>query len=166
MALCKVNVCISKLFIYCNTSSSCVHVKSGVNIYLCMCASPCVSCMCLSVCVISNQGTSQNHVVCVKPAVTQSAFTCLKSTIYLLKVNNRNTRTRCEICSKLTIKTPKRRQWRRSGVFIVNFEHISHLVLKSLLLTLNMYMLTGKFDTFLYIVHSQVLLVLKYQGLA
>ena len=28
--------------------------------------------------------------------------------IYLLKVNNRNTRTRCEICLKLTIKTPKR----------------------------------------------------------
>ena len=26
--------------------------------------------------------------------------------IYLLKVNNRNTRTRCEICSKLTIKIP------------------------------------------------------------
>ena len=32
--------------------------------------------------------------------------------IYLLKVNNRNTRTRCEICSKLTIKTPERRHWR------------------------------------------------------
>ena len=30
--------------------------------------------------------------------------------IYLLKVNNRNTRARCEICSKLTIKTPKRGQ--------------------------------------------------------
>ena len=29
--------------------------------------------------------------------------------IYLLKVNNRNTRTRFEICSKLTIKTPERR---------------------------------------------------------
>ena len=29
--------------------------------------------------------------------------------IYLLKVNNRNTRTRCEICSKLAIKTPERR---------------------------------------------------------
>ena len=27
--------------------------------------------------------------------------------IYLLKVNNRNTRTRCEIRSKLTIKTPE-----------------------------------------------------------
>ena len=25
--------------------------------------------------------------------------------IYMFKVNNRNTRTRCEICSKLTIKT-------------------------------------------------------------
>ena len=29
-------------------------------------------------------------------------------------------------------------QWRRSGIFIVNFEHISHLVLVFLLLTLNM----------------------------
>ena len=56
---------------------------------------------------------------------------------YMFKVNNRNTRTRCEICSKLTIKTPERRQWRRSGVFIVNFEHISHLVLVFLLLTLS-----------------------------
>ena len=29
--------------------------------------------------------------------------------IYLLKVNNRATRTRSEICSKLTIKIPERR---------------------------------------------------------
>ena len=29
---------------------------------------------------------------------------------YLFKVNYRNTRTRCEICSKLTIKTPGRCQ--------------------------------------------------------
>ena len=43
--------------------------------------------------------------------------------IYQVKVNNRNTRTRCEICSKLTIKTPYRRHSRRSGAFIVNFEH-------------------------------------------
>ena len=28
---------------------------------------------------------------------------------YLFKVNNKSTRTRCEICSKLTIKTPERR---------------------------------------------------------
>ena len=27
------------------------------------------------------------------------------ASVYLLKVNNRNTRTRCEICSKLTIMT-------------------------------------------------------------
>ena len=58
--------------------------------------------------------------------------------VYLLKVNNRNTRTSCEICSKLTIKIPKRRQWRRSGIFILNFEHISHFVLVFLLLTLKM----------------------------
>ena len=53
--------------------------------------------------------------------------------IYLLKVNNRNTTARCEICSKSTIKTTG-----RSGVFIVNFEHISYLLLVLLLITLNM----------------------------
>ena len=46
----------------------------------------------------------------------------------MFKVNKRNTRTRCEICSKLTIKIPEQRQCRGSGIFIVNFEHISHLV--------------------------------------
>ena len=61
----------------------------------------------------------------------------------MFKVNNRNTRTRCEICSKLTIKTAERRHWRRSGVFIANFEHILHLVLVFLLLTLNMYLPAG-----------------------
>ena len=45
---------------------------------------------------------------------------------YMFKVNNRNTRTRCEIC-----------YWCRSGVFIVNCEHISPLVLVFLLLTLS-----------------------------
>ena len=57
--------------------------------------------------------------------------------IQLFKVINRNTRTRCKVCSKLTIKTPERRQWHRSGVFIVNFEHTSHLALVCLLLTLS-----------------------------
>ena len=56
--------------------------------------------------------------------------------IYLLKVNNRNTRPRCEICSKLTIKTDRRHR-SRFGVFIVNFEYISQLVLVFLLLTLS-----------------------------
>ena len=49
---------------------------------------------------------------------------------YTCKVDNRNTRARCEICLKLTIK-------RRFGVFIVNFERISHLVQEFLLLTLS-----------------------------
>ena len=61
--------------------------------------------------------------------------------IYLLKVNNRNTRTRCEICSKLTIKTSERCKWHLSGIFTLNFEHISHLALVFLLATLNMYLL-------------------------
>ena len=53
---------------------------------------------------------------------------CLSLTLtgsYMFKVNNRNTRTNCEICSRLTIKTPERRHCRGFGVFIVDFEHIS-----------------------------------------
>ena len=55
--------------------------------------------------------------------------------IYLFIVSNKNTRKRCEIYWKLTIKKPKRRQWRPSGVFIVNFEYILHLFHLFLLLT-------------------------------
>ena len=64
-------------------------------------------------------------------------FVLIQANIYLFKFNNRNTRKRCETCSKLTIKTTEWRQWRRSGVFIVNFEHISLHFLVFLLLTLN-----------------------------
>ena len=40
----------------------------------------------------------------------------------LIQSNNRNNRKRCEICLKLIIKKPDRRQWPHSGVFVVNFE--------------------------------------------
>ena len=52
------------------------------------------------------------------------AFTTQQTIIYS-KSNSRNTRKRCEICSKLTMKTPERHHWRRSCVFIGNFENIS-----------------------------------------
>ena len=65
--------------------------------------------------------------------------------VYLLKVNNRNTRTRHEICSKLTTKRPERVHWSRSSVLVVNFEHTSHLILVFLLLTLNMQLPAGLF---------------------
>ena len=68
--------------------------------------------------------------------VNQSIDLCCN---YMFKVNKKNkkNRTKCEICSKLTIKTPDQGNWRRSGVFIVNFEHISQLILVFLLLTLS-----------------------------
>ena len=49
--------------------------------------------------------------------------TCNPFGIYLFKVNNRNTKKRCEICSKLKIKTPEPRP---------------HLAVVFLLLSLNM----------------------------
>ena len=62
---------------------------------------------------------------------SQSVFNCSKLTMKTLEKE-------CEICSRLTIKTPERCQWHRSHVSIVNFEHISHLVLVFVLLTLSM----------------------------
>ena len=66
----------------------------------------------------------------------------------MFKVNNRNTRIRCELCSKLNsiplgnymFKVNNRNT---TGAFIVNFEYISHLVLVFLLLTLNRWMPAG-----------------------
>ena len=57
--------------------------------------------------------------------------------IYLLKVNNKNSRTRCVIYSKLTKKTPEgphwhediNKNWHHSIVSVVNFEKIPHLFL-------------------------------------
>ena len=66
-----------------------------------------------------------NHFILLQPA-----FACSKLAIEI--------RTKCEMCLKLTIKKPERRHLHSSGVFIVNFEYISHLVLLFLLLTLNM----------------------------
>ena len=82
---------------------------------------------------------------------TKQTFNCSKSTI-------RNTRKKCELYSKLAIKTPERPllpPWkyqktsnflifsegigRRSDVFIANFENISQLFSVFLLLTLSMY---------------------------
>ena len=66
----------------------------------------------------------------------ESGFLFLRSFfpagIYLLKVNGGNTKTRCETCSKLTIKTLL-----TLCKFIVYFEHISHVALEFLSLTLN-----------------------------
>ena len=65
---------------------------------------------------------------------------------YMLKFNNGSTTKRCGICLKLIIRAPKRCATDvalfslfllRSGIFIVNFEHISYLFPVFLLLTLN-----------------------------
>ena len=51
----KVNFCISKLFIQSNTSSYCVFVCVVLFVFV-------------SLCVISNQSTSENHVIHVRPS--------------------------------------------------------------------------------------------------
>ena len=55
------------------------------------------------------------HKFKVNEIITQPAITCSKLTIETLEQV-------MKICSKLKIRIPER--WRRSGTFIVNFEHI------------------------------------------
>ena len=55
---------------------------------------------------------------------------------YMFKVKKRNSWTRCEICSKLTIRTPEGRHGVVLVSLLLTFKHTSHLVLVFLLLTL------------------------------
>ena len=68
MDLLKVNFCISKL-LQCNPGSCCVHITGSVNNILCQSIGLSVSFVCLSLCLISNQSTSKNRVICVIPSV-------------------------------------------------------------------------------------------------
>ena len=65
--------------------------------------------------------------------ITQQTFVYSKSAIETLEKV-------VKTCSELTIKTSEQRHWRRFGVFIVNFEHISQFLLVFLLLTWSMYL--------------------------
>ena len=60
------------------------------------------------------------HLKCIILQCICHGNTSYPAGIYLLKVSNRNTKTRCKVCSKLTITyfTPC------SKVSIVNFEHV------------------------------------------
>ena len=89
----------------------------------------------------SDIGSSSSGSAVIDSSLHQCSFSAMSLFLYqimfpadnyMFKVNNRNTTTRCE-----------RRHWRRSGIFIVNFQHISHLVLVFPLLTLSRSMPAG-----------------------
>ena len=70
--------------------------------------------------------------------------------IILFKVRNGNNRTMCEICSKLTLKTPERCYQRFSGVFIVKFDGVEQIN-PSCLTRLNPFIASA---TFLYLLKT------------
>ena len=61
--------------------------------------------------------------------MTEKCWSKNPANSYLFRVNNGNLRKRFELYSKSRVKKTEQRQWRRFGVFIVNFEHISSLFL-------------------------------------
>ena len=83
---------------------------------------------------------------CFQPSSNSACWICgAKTQLYFYKINKRNTRKGCEICSKLTTEKIERLRWRLSDVFIVNFEIISRLYSVLLLLNLNKEMLAWYF---------------------
>ena len=101
---------------------------------------------------LSAWGTANNFHPCSDKENRWRRSGVFPATIFLFKSNNRNTRERCEICSKL-INT--------RTTFIVNFEHISQLFLEFLLLTLKKWLLgvfTAGFNHF-----SQLFSVLDFK---
>ena len=78
--------------------------------------------------------------ICLKSRTEKSCEKWLKLAVntpnnHFFKVNNKNSRKSCEICSKLTINVV---------LVFINFEHISHLSLVFLLLDLNKKIVAGK----------------------
>ena len=79
-------------------------------------------------------------VFCYKYGLSILSSLVPRAGIYLLKVNYRNTRNTS--------------QWHCSGIFIVKFEHISHLVLVFLLLFNLEHVITGWVNYFQMLTHS------------
>ena len=64
MDLCEVNFCISKLFNVIQVAAVCTggaitYIYMYVSVYWC-----CVSYVCLSMCMTSNQSSAKNHIMC------------------------------------------------------------------------------------------------------
>ena len=76
----KVNFCIGKSFIQCNTDSCYPHITGGVSINLYVCVNilvPVSTCVYLSVFMASNQNNYKNYAIRVKPGVN-SMPCCIK----------------------------------------------------------------------------------------
>ena len=70
------------------------------------------------------------------------------SGISLLQVNNRNTTTRCEMCSKLTIKTPQHHELTSFRCLYCKLYTHFTTCLAFELLTLNMQLFAGQLSSF------------------
>ena len=57
-----------------------------------------------------------------RPGTFTNSYDCRLSKYLPVQSNNRNTRGRCEVCSKLTIKTPMTPN--SSSALIADFEHV------------------------------------------
>ena len=68
--------------------------------------------------------SNNSKIACLRLQIWQSIIENYPANIYMFKVNNRNTKKRWKLCSKLTIKIPERHHWRHSGVFIITKLHV------------------------------------------
>ena len=68
--------------------------------------------------------SNNSKIACLRSQIWQSIIENYPANIYMFKFNNRNTKKRSKLCSKLTIIIPERHHWRHSGVFIIAKLHV------------------------------------------
>ena len=86
--------------------------------------------------------------------------------IYLLKVNNSNSRTWCEICLKLTIKTAERYQVISLRCLYCKFYTHFTTCVALVLLTLNMQLFAGQLSSFcedIWEIHIEVVMLIFFE---
>ena len=78
------------------------------------------------------------------PLTSRFHESCVDSNCHLL-VQIQQWKLQNDMCNlfKVSNKETKLRQWRCSGVFIINFEHVSHIILLFSLLSSNKFITEG-----------------------
>ena len=84
---------------------------------------------------------SDHFETCIKGLKSKIKTLLHPANICLIKFANRNKLKKSKIFSQLIIQTTEWREWYRSGVFIVNCEHVWQLFPVFLLLTLTIYLM-------------------------
>ena len=101
------------------------------------------------------QDVLARRLACLGKTSCRYFFANWEKSILKLKVSNRNTRTKCEICSKLIIKTPEQHQLTSLRCLYCKLDTHFTTCLVFALVTLNMQLFAGQLSSFCEEIHRE-----------